>query len=87
MGSGGGGGSDASSDESGMSERISAGRAAQIIPLLDGRGPDGAVWAIGEGRLTDTPFIVTSVGALISKGPRLRGGGGAAGGGAGGRRG
>jgi hypothetical protein len=88
-GGGGGGGSDASSDESGMSERMSAGRAAQIIPLLDGRGPDGAVWAIGEGRLTDTPFMVTSVGALISKGPpRLsRGGGGAAGGGAGGRRG
>ena len=50
-GSGGGGGNDASSDESGMSASMSAGRAAQMMPLLVGRGPDGAVWAIGDGRL------------------------------------
>lgn len=84
----GGGGNETSSDESGMSERMSAGRAAQIMPLLVGRGPDGAVCAIGEGRFTETPLIVTSVGALISRtGGRPSGGGGAAGGGAGGRRG
>ena len=74
-----------SKDESGMSCMITAGCAEhsipgwlpQITPLLLGVGPS-AVLDMGEVLDTVTPFIVTSVGALISSiGTAAREGGGA----------
>jgi len=60
------GGIEVSREESGTSESTTAGRAAQMIPALEGLGPAAEVWDMGDSLLKVTPLIVTSVGELIS---------------------
>ena len=67
-GSGGGIEAVVSIDESGMSDMAKTGRAAHITPELVGRGPAAAVIDMGDSFRSDTPFMETSVGELISNG-------------------